>query len=112
MVTEGLTKMSRSRRKTPISGWTCSQSNKKFKQYEHRRERRKARVGLLIDPEEDYKLPHPKEYGNEWSSPRDGKMWFGDCKYGSPQYYWYRSYQTEEEYIEDQKEEYQRLMRK
>ncbi len=62
--------MSRSRRKTPISGLTTVGSNKSFKLDEHRAERCKVRVAVRVGDE----LPHPKEYGNEWKSPRDGKQ--------------------------------------
>lgn len=27
---------------------------------------------------EEWELPHPKRYGNEWASPRDGKQYVGD----------------------------------
>ena len=29
-----------------------------------------------IDIPSRYEMPAEKEYGNEWSSPRDGKQWF------------------------------------
>lgn len=69
--------MSRSRRKTPISSICSSAGQKKFKKYEHKAERKKVKMLLRIGEEE---LPHPKEYGNEWSSPRDGKSYFGNLK--------------------------------
>jgi len=102
--------MSRSRKKTPISGWGCSRSNKKFKQQEHRRERRAVEVSLLVGEEE---MPHPKRYGNEWASPRDGKMWFGDYKHGRPIYWSFWSNQEaidalRQTYIDD----FKRWMRK
>ena len=105
--------MSKSKRKTPISAVTGCDGNKQFKQQEHRRERRTVRMQLQAG-REDWELPHTKKYGNEWDSPRDGKMWFGDMKYGSPAYYWLWRYtkETIEEHIEDQKREYERLMRK
>lgn len=72
--------MSRSKRKTPIIGMTARSSKpsaqKKFRSQEHRAERKKVKQ-LLHTAQE--LLPHPKEYGNEWSSPRDGKMY---CKFG------------------------------
>lgn len=70
--------MSRSRRKTPIMGITGNNSTqKKFKQKEHKRERKLVnQKDLLIE-----ECPNPKEFGNEWASPRDGKAWFGNCKY-------------------------------
>lgn len=52
-----------------------STAQKKFKQQEHKRERRAANQAL--DKES---LASPKKFGNEWDSPRDGKMWFGNCK--------------------------------
>jgi len=69
--------MSRSRRHTPISAITCCESNKPFKQQEHRRERCTVKTMLHMGYE-DWQLPHPKKYGNEWASPRDGKTYFGD----------------------------------
>lgn len=70
--------MSRSKRKTPIGGMTTSTAQKKFKEQEHRAERSKVRQDLKQNKEI---LPHPKEYGNEWASPRDGKQWFGEPSY-------------------------------
>lgn len=68
--------MSRSFKKVPIMGvgGTCT-AQKKFKQKEHRKERRA--VNQAVDLEN---IPHPKEFGNEWASPRDGKLYFGNCK--------------------------------
>lgn len=71
--------MSRSSRKTPIMGFCSSKGQKRFKQQEHRRERRAVRVALHTGQEI---MPHHKKYGNEWDSPRDGKYWFGYLKYG------------------------------
>ncbi len=68
--------MSRSKRKIPIIGM-CSikcGAQKKFKRSEHRRERSKVKQ-VLINEQYD-ELPHPKKYGNEWASPRDGKGYF------------------------------------
>lgn len=68
--------MSKSYRKTPIMGICGGGMQKRFKQYEHRAERSTIKIKLKM---EDYdNLPHPKTYGNEWASPRDGKMWFGN----------------------------------
>lgn len=78
--------MSRSHRKTPIMGVAGNSSDqKKFKQQEHQRER--TLVRCLIDSENFVDMPRPKKFGNEWSSPRDGKMWFGNCKYTYPEDY-------------------------
>lgn len=65
--------MSRSRRKTPISGITKAESDKWFKRSEHRRERRAVSTAL-ISGEDD--LPSPKQYGNPWRALKDGKSWF------------------------------------
>ena len=54
-----------------------SPAQKKFKQQEHQRER--TNVRCLLDNEEFENMPNKKKFGNEWSSPRDGKMWFGKC---------------------------------
>lgn len=46
---------------------------------ESRAKRRKIKVKLV---QEDYaNLPHDKEYGNEWASPRDGKHWVRNIDY-------------------------------
>ena len=45
-------------------------SHKKFKKQEHKRERRAVKSSL-----EKENFISPKKYGNEWDSPRDGKMW-------------------------------------
>lgn len=105
-------RMSRSRRHTPISG-ICGtrESNKQFKVQEHRRERRAVKQRLQVEQEE---MPHPKEYGNEWDSPRDGKMWFGDMiGHAVPGWVatvWY-GYDIEE-CIKERQKEYRKLMRK
>lgn len=63
--------MSRSRRKAPVSGNTCAESDKPYKICEHRRERRVVRSALLSGRE----APAPKEFGNPWDAPKDGKHW-------------------------------------
>lgn len=63
--------MSRSRRNTPIVGMTTADSDKAFKQAEHRRDRRAVKVRLEFDEE-----PLPtKAFGNPWASEKDGKQW-------------------------------------
>jgi gamma-glutamylcysteine synthetase len=64
--------MSRSRRHTPICGITYARSNKEFKVIEHGRERAEVRAALAGDVVDTL---HPKQFGNEWASPRDGKRW-------------------------------------
>jgi hypothetical protein len=67
--------MSRSRKKHPITGITTSETEKEFKQQEHRRERAAVRDALQTEKE---LLPHPKEFGNRWSGPKDGRFdWTG-----------------------------------
>lgn len=66
--------MSRSTRKTPISGITTADSDKFFKVKEHRRERRSARVALEAGREP----PASKAFGDPWKSQKDGKAWRGD----------------------------------
>jgi hypothetical protein len=63
--------MPRSRRKTPIAGITTADSDKLFKQAEHRRERRAVKVRLDAGEE----LPPPKTFGNPWAGQKDGKAW-------------------------------------
>lgn len=63
--------MSRSRRKTPISGMSMKDSDKPFKAAEHRRARRKLKSLDLTEDEP----PAERTYGNPWASPKDGKQW-------------------------------------
>lgn len=78
--------MTNSYKKTPIVSVASCSSNKKFKEFEHRKERKKIKMILVIQnvlgklEEVQELLPHPKQYGNEWDSPRDGKLYFGDWK--------------------------------
>ncbi len=64
--------MSRSRRRTPIFAMTTATSEKMFKAFEHRRERRAVRVSIHGDQEP----PAPKEFGNPWRGPKDGKRYW------------------------------------
>ena len=66
--------MSRSYMHTPIKAICGYTSNKKFKQHEHRAERKTVHQMLDSGYEE---LPNTKMYGNEWDSPRDGKVYQG-----------------------------------
>jgi len=63
--------MSRSRRKTPVSGITTAESDKAFKVAEHRRARRATRAALPVS-----EGPIPKQFGNPWASAKDGKKRF------------------------------------
>ena len=64
--------MSRSRRKTPITGQTTAASDKAFKQNAHRSARRavKALDLTATDPAID------KAFGDPWNSRKDGKTRF------------------------------------
>lgn len=71
--------MSRSRKKRPITGITKADTEKEFKQQEHQRERANIRTVLSAYDGEGDVLPHPKQFGNPWSAPKDGKRdWTGD----------------------------------
>lgn len=65
--------MSKSRRKTPKRG-LCADSDKSFKQAEHRRERRAVKVALSQKNE----VPAQKAYGDPWKSDKDGKIYYAD----------------------------------
>ncbi|GFE65100.1 hypothetical protein [Litoreibacter roseus] len=62
--------MSRSRRKTPITGITKAESDKRFKKVEHKRARQKLKAADLTE----YTQPDPKAFGNPWASDKDGKQ--------------------------------------
>lgn len=71
--------MSRSRKKRPITGITCAETEKEFKQQEHQRERARVRTALANFDVEEEVLPHPKEFGDPWNGPKDGKtIWTND----------------------------------
>lgn len=71
--------MSRSYKHTPISGFAVSHSQMWFRNQENRAKRHWVKQLLIMQQYDS--MPHDKEYGNEWSSPRDGKMYFGDMLY-------------------------------
>jgi hypothetical protein len=66
--------MSRSRRKTQISG-IAADSDKLFKVAEHRRERRATRCALKIAKP----LKSPRLFGDPWHSDKDGKLYRADA---------------------------------
>jgi hypothetical protein len=68
--------MSRSRRHTPIMGIAGGRNEKWWKRRANRRLRRLAR--LIHD--EDQVEPLLRETSDVWSSPKDGKHWFGGCE--------------------------------
>jgi len=61
--------MSDSYRKTPITGWTTSESEKRWKQSVNRRRRRAEKLALERG---DDILPNPTR--GEWG-PKDGRQW-------------------------------------
>lgn len=75
--------MSRSRRKTPITGITNAASEKKDKQIWHRRFRHKIRDILRRTNEDeidDIELPVEKEVSSTWAMDKDGKQYIGDME--------------------------------
>ena len=71
--------MSRSRKKTPITGISSATTEKAEKQANHRRERRRVRQVLGVEPEADV-LPHTRELSDPWVMPKDGKVYRGAWK--------------------------------
>lgn len=70
--------MSKSFKKTPISGNTTHPSEKQDKRVANRKLRRAIRQYINIDPDEDdYILPILREVSNVWSFAKDGKRWRG-----------------------------------
>lgn len=68
--------MSRSRKRTPICGWTTCRSEKEWKQRWHRRLRTAVRRHLL-QTHDDTRLPDFREVSNPWTFGKDGKGYFG-----------------------------------
>ena len=70
--------MSRSRRKTPITGW-CNGSDKDDKRRANRRLRKRINERLRKERvlSSDKPFPEQKETSNVWEFNKDGKMWFG-----------------------------------
>lgn len=69
--------MSRSYRKTPITGMTTKGSDKLFKTAAHKRARRAAKALDLADTDP----PTEKKFGNQWTAPKDGKGWFDKARF-------------------------------
>ncbi len=68
--------MSRSKKKNPGGGITAGMGQAVFRKNENRAKRRM--VNARLNTKQYDKLPHEKEYGNEWASPRDGKQYWVD----------------------------------
>jgi hypothetical protein len=65
--------MSRSRRQTPITGITKSESDKRDKVLAHRRQRRRVRTALASGRDE---VATRRKAGDVWSFAKDGKQRF------------------------------------
>ena len=64
--------MSRSRKRTPITGSTVAESDKAYKQAEHQRERAAVKVAVR----EGGEPPAARAFGNPWQSEKDGKLYW------------------------------------
>ena len=71
--------MSRSKRKTPIMGFTTAKSEKKDKRINNRKLRRKTKVAMLSEKEI---LPIMKEVSDPWMMQKDGKQKFDPNLHG------------------------------
>lgn len=72
--------MSRSFRRIKIFANCARRKQKMFKKNEHQRERTITRISLKKAKDYDNMvLPTPKDFGNEWASPRDGKHYWSDA---------------------------------
>lgn len=69
--------MSRSRKKTPISGITTSESEKDEKKAWHRVYRRKVN-SRIRNAEGEADLPHFRSVSDPWSMSKDGKFVFDE----------------------------------
>jgi hypothetical protein len=67
--------MARSYRKTPISGITKAESDKWFKRFFNKRNRAKVREMLSNEEYDKLQIFDPRY--DWWSSPKDGKRWYG-----------------------------------
>jgi len=83
--------MSRSKRKTSISGVANSVSEKQFKRHTNhvfRATQRELLKTALVDEDVEAKLPKkPRDSTNPWSGDKDGKSYFGRLKKKDPKYY-------------------------
>ena len=67
--------MSRSRKRRPISANTGAESERRFKQAEHRRERHHVRQLLRIAADDADPRLHVAPFGDPWCGPKDGKRY-------------------------------------
>ena len=71
--------MSRSRKKTPITGMTTAESDKAWKQAASRKLRRTVRQRLLATDDGEAIPTMRYELVNPASSDKDGKQWLGNA---------------------------------
>ncbi|MGC6400684.1 hypothetical protein ACNI3Q_08910 [Sphingomonas sp. FW199] len=69
--------MSRSRKKTPIIGFTCAKSDEPWKAKAARRFRQAAKQALAGDDGEALLPERRWAEVNPWDAPKDGKQWVG-----------------------------------
>ena len=72
--------MSRSKKRTPISGIAGASSEKQDKRLYNRRYRRVCEQFLRVNPAGEL-MPHLRGYSNPWAMAKDGKVWFDPEKY-------------------------------
>jgi hypothetical protein len=70
--------MSRSRKKTPISGITTARSDARWKAMAARTLRHRVKIQLEQELHTDSFAGKRWDAVNPWSSEKDGKFWFGD----------------------------------
>ena len=97
--------MSRSYRKTPISGITTAASDKEDKRICNRIWRQMIRQAIIHDHEV---MPLQREALDVWDMSKDGKRWFGKLKHRGDTLRWTGRVTTAEEW----REIYDRMMRK
>lgn len=69
--------MSRSRRKTPITGHTTAHSDAEWKAKAARVLRHRVKQALETNPDDLNFSGKRWDAINPWSAPKDGKYWFG-----------------------------------
>lgn len=70
--------MGKSRRKTPIIGWTKAESDRWYKKLLHGQRRRLVRDAINTGNYEEAEIELPYE---EWATPKDGKQVFNPNKH-------------------------------
>lgn len=100
--------MTRSHRRTPISGFTKSNSEKRDKQLEHRKWRAQLKEHLY---HERWDLAQTDDYTSNWWWDKDGKHWYGTRPYRDRIYY-APYYGISVETVEEQLKWWLKIMRK